>query len=483
MSELLAKRLGSSAAVRLAREALASERDVWIVGGAVRDALLDRAVTDLDVAVGGDQRAIASRIARVAGGPAFELSAEFGTWRAMPAERAWHVDVTRMRGEGIESDLAGRDFTVNAIAIPLAELAAAPIDPYGGALDLEHRALRAVSERAFTEDPLRALRAARLASELEFELDPATARLASEAAPGLAEVAGERQFGELRSLIAGPDPLRGLALLDELGGTRFALPELEALRGVRQNPNHHLDVHGHTLEVLAQLVEVERDLARYTGAMAPGVERLLAEPLADELTRGGALRFGAVLHDIGKPTTRRQHDGGLVSFVGHDRKGAALVRSACARLKTSRALARHLEALTLHHLHLGFMTHERPLSRRQLYEYLRTCDPVAADVTLLTVADRLAARGTGPTASTEMVEAHLELAREVLPAALEWHANGPPRTPIAGDELARAVGIEPGPELGRLLAEVEAGVFTGEVRSRDDAIRVAKGTLNSLRDR
>ena len=94
------------------------------------------------------------------------------------------------------------------------------------------------------------------------------------------------------------------------------------------------------------------------------------------------------------------------------------------------------------------MIRERPLSRRRLYEYLRLTEPVAADVTLLTVADRLSARGTGPTATPEMIEAHLELAREVLPAALAWHRDGPPRVPIAGDELAAAVGIEPGPELG-----------------------------------
>ena len=144
------------------------------------------------------------------------------------------------------------------------------------------------------------------------------------------------------------------------------LPELDRLRGVAQNPNHHLDVHGHTLEVLANLLEVERDLERYAGEAADDVRALLAEPLADELDRGGALRFGAILHDTGKPATRQEHEGGFVSFVGHDREGAAIVREACARLKTSRALARHLEALTLHHLHLGFMSHERPLSRRRL---------------------------------------------------------------------------------------------------------------------
>ena len=253
------------------------------------------------------------------------------------------------------------------------------------------------------------------------------------------------------------------------------LPELDRLRGVGQNPNHHLDVHGHTLEVLANLLEVERDLDRYAGAAAADVRALLAEPLADELSRGDALRFGAILHDSGKPATRQERGGGFVSFVGHDREGAVVVREACARLKASRTLSRHLEALTLHHLHLGFMVAERPLSRKRLYEYLKLTEPVAADVTLLTVADRLAARGTGPTATPEMIEAHLELAREVLPEAIAWHRDGPPRSPVAGDELAAAVGIEPGPELGRLLAEIEAAVFTGEVETAEDAVAYVRG--------
>ena len=129
------------------------------------------------------------------------------------------------------------------------------------------------------------------------------------------------------------------------------------------------------------------------------------------------------------------------------------------------------------------MTRERPLSRRRVYDYLKLTAPVAADVTLLTVADRLSARGSGPTATPEMIEAHLELAREMLPAALVWHREGPPRSPIAGDELAAELGIEPGPELGRLLGELEAAVFTGEVV---DAPRRRSRTLeraNRLRAR
>ena len=474
----LGEALGDAPATVLAREALAGHGDAWIVGGAIRDAALGRRVLDVDLVVAGEPREAARAVARSARGVAFELSAEFGSWRALEGPGgSWHLDVSRLRGPEIEADLAQRDFAANAIAIPLADLSGAPIDPSGGLADIEARRLRAVSKRTFADDPLRILRAARLAVALGFELDAATAELARLCAGRAGEPAGERQFAELRLLVTSLDPVRGLALLDELGGTAGPLPELAALHGVDQNPNHHLDAHGHTIEVLANLLAVERDLERYAGDAAAEVASLLAEPLADELTRGGALRFGAILHDVGKPATRQQHAGGFVSFIGHDHVGAELVRAACGRLRTSRTLSRQLEALTLHHLHLGFMAPERPLPRRRLYQYLKLTDPVAADVTLLTVADRLAARGSGPTASSEMIEAHLELAREVLPAALAWHREGPPRAPIAGDELATAVGIEPGPELGRLLGEIEAAVFAGEVGSSDDAIALARRSL------
>lgn len=473
MSAELAAALRAAPAADPVQAAARGAPEAWIVGGAVRDALADRPVVDLDLAVAAEPASIARAVADAADGFAFELSARFGAWRAVSPGRDWHVDVSPLRGGGIEADLGGRDFTVNALAVPAADLEATPIDPFGGIADLEARTLRVVSGQSFDDDPLRILRAARLGAELGFEVESRSEELARAGAARAAEPAGERQLAELRLLITGADPLRGLELLDRLDATKAVLPELAALRGVEQNPNHHLDVHGHTLQVLANLLELERELDTYAGEAAPGVRALLGEPLADELSRGGALRFGALVHDFGKPATRRVRDDGFVSFLGHDREGATIVRGLASRLKASRALSRHLELLTLHHLHLGFMSGERPLPRRRLHQYLRLTEPVAADVTLLTVADRLAARGSGPTASAAMIEAHLELAREVLPAALQWHREGPPRVPIGGDELAAAVGLEPGPELGRLLAEIEAAVFSGEVTTAEQAIEHA----------
>jgi poly(A) polymerase len=466
--------LDASPLLAAVRRALGDAGDAWVVGGAVRDAALGKEVGDLDLAVGGEVEPVARAIGRELGEHAFELSAEFGTWRVAGAGGSGQVDVTALRGPGIEADLAERDFTIGAIAVPVA--GGEPLDPHGGLADLEQRVLRAVGERSFREDPLRLLRAARLAAELQLRIEPGTVELARAVVGRAAEPAGERQLAELRRLIGGPDPLRGLALLDELTVTAVVLPEVEALRGVGQGPNHHLDVHGHTLAVLEHTLEIEGDLERFVGERAEEVAALLAEPLADEVSRGTALRFGALFHDIAKPATRSEQ-GGFVGFRGHDALGAEVVGEICRRLRVSRRLTQHLRALTLHHLRLGFLIPEMPLPARRVHDYLRATEPVGVDVTLLTVADRLSARGAGPLARPEVVQTHLELAREMVAAALDWRRQGPPAPLLRGDELAAALGIEAGPGLGEALRELEAAQFAGEVGDRDAALEHARNWM------
>jgi putative nucleotidyltransferase with HDIG domain len=464
--------LDRAPSIAAARTALEQEGPAWVVGGAIRDALLGERVSDADLAVErGREEGAARAIAKVAGGTAFQLSEEHASWRAIASTDGWHVDVVALRAETIEEDLRARDFTVNAIARPLegGEL----IDPTGGRADSEARVLRAASEGAFRDDPMRLLRAPRLAAGHDLAIEPGTADLARSAAAHAADPAGERQFAELRGIVAGPRPMRGIELMEELDLTAVVLPELEALRGVVQNPNHHLDVFGHTLAVLEEWLGLERNLEDFAGDLAPEIQAFLEEPLADELNRREALRFGALFHDLGKPETRNEGSG-YVTFIGHDEVGARIIAEICRRLRVSRRLSINLQGLALHHLRLGFLIHQRPLSRRTVYDYLVATEPVSADVTLLSVADRLAARGEGPLASEEMVQAHLDLAREMLRDALAWHRDGPPRAPLSGDDLARELDLEPGPELGRLLEELRAETFTGEIGSRGEAIERAR---------
>jgi putative nucleotidyltransferase with HDIG domain len=467
MVEKSATRLNDAPVVAATRLALQGADGVWIVGGAVRDAALGREVADLDLAVAGEPGAAARAIGKELGEHAFELSAEFGTWRVVARERGWQIDVTALRGSSIEADLAERDFTIGAVAVPLG--GGQPIDPYAGLTDLAEKRLRAVSEGSFAADPLRLLRAPRLAAELDLEIEPRTASLAHAAAAKAADPAGERQLAELRQLMGGPDPLRALALLGELGVEGAVLPELEMLRGVEQGPNHHLDVYDHTIAVLEHTLEVEADLERFAGDRASEVGELLDEPLADEMDRRTALRFGALFHDIAKPATKAEFNG-FVGLKGHDEVGAEVIGSICGRLRASRKLTQHLQGLARHHLRLGFLIAEMPLPPRRVHAYLRATEPVTVDVTLLTVADRLSARGAGPIASPEMVAAHLQLAREMVAAGLDWRRDGPPEPLLRGDEIAAELGIQPGPELGSALAELEAAQFAGEVTDRAGAI-------------
>jgi poly(A) polymerase len=443
----------------------------WLVGGAVRDRLLKRPTNDYDVVVDGATEPRARALAKRTGSHTFELSEGFGVWRVTARDRSWQVDLMPLEGETIEADLARRDLTINAIAEPLG--GDGYVDPFGGLGDLERRRLRMVSSGAFAADPLRTLRLARIACELDFEVEVETAARARASSQALVGVAAERVFAEFKRILIADRALAGLELMDALGATGAVVPELTRLRGVVQSPYHHLDVYDHTKAVLAAAIGLERECQGWAGIHAHDVVRVLSEPLANELSRGQALRFAALFHDVAKPQTRDVSSEGRITFMGHDAAGAQISAAALTRLRASDRLREHVAALTRNHLRLGFLVHEVPLTRRAVYRYLRTCEPVEVDVTVLSVADRLATRGRGADAA---IARHLSLARLIVGEALAWRAHRP-KPPLRGDQLAKAVGLIPGPEIGRMLAELEEASFAGEISSREEAIERARKLL------
>ena len=292
--------------------------------------------------VDGDPAQAARAIARAARGAAcFALSQDFGSWRVVAREDAWQVDVEPLRGGTIEADLALRDFTVNAIAEPIA--GGAPIDPLGGAADLRARRLRMAGARRLRA-PTRCACCGSCASRSSWSWSPTPTRCAPRARSRARAWSG---LGRARVRGAAADHRRargtpGSRADGPLGATAVVLPELEALRGVEQSRFHHLDVYGHTLEVLDRVVELTTGTSATGDADATGaeatradaeldaciaphraeIELLLAEPLADEMTRGEALRWGALLHDAAKPLTREvRPEDGRVTFIGHDVRG------------------------------------------------------------------------------------------------------------------------------------------------------------------
>ena len=453
-----------SAPLEAVRSALAGER-AWLVGGAVRDRLLGRPLDDLDVVLVGDAKAAARAVRAAAGGAMFELSEEFGGWRVVARDQSWHVDVLPLRDGGLEADLAARDLTINAMAEELAT--GEVVDPFRGRADLAAGVLRMVGPRSFDDDPLRIVRVARLGTELGFEVEEETRAAARAAAAGLAGVSSERVFMELRRIVGAERCVDGMRLLDSVGALEVVLEELAATKGVEQNVFHHLDVWDHTLAVLGAVVAIEQDPS-VLGEAADAVAARLAEPLADGLTRWQALRFAALLHDVAKPDTQDVLPDGRVTFFHHDARGAEAARAILRRLRASQRLADHVAALTLHHLRLGFLVHSAPLGRRELHRYLVETAPVTVDLTVLTVADRLATRGRNFEAATEK---HLALARHVLSVAVAWV---PEKPLVRGDDLARELGLA-GSEIAAALAEIAEAQFAGEVTTRAEALDWMRG--------
>jgi poly(A) polymerase len=450
----------------------------WIVGGGLRDALLGRPVADVDIAIDGDPAAAAARLARAHRASRFPLSAAFGAWRLSGGTLPVQVDITPVQGGSLAADLAVRDLTVNAMALPLTGVPEL-VDPHGGQADLAARRLRAVGPGTFAADPVRILRTARLAEQLGFAIDPQTAGWADASAPALWSKAPERLRDELYRMMGLPRAWRAFETLDGLGGLGALVPELEAARGLDQSDYHHKDVLGHVLEVVEHCCALREDPTAIFRSDGAAVAAILDEPVADGLTRGRLLALPGLLHDMAKPATRGELPNGRVTFLGHDRLGAEMADALTLRLRTATRVREIVVMCVAEHLQLGFLVHRQPLSLRRIDAYLRRTGLAPVELILLSVADRLATRG--PRSHEIQITRHLELARAVMHAHLELRAREPITSPIPGDVLAGRLGRSPGPWLGELMAEIRAAQLAGPITERR-AMRVAEQWVRSHPD-
>ncbi len=446
--------------------ALAPVPDAWLVGGSVRDLLLGRDVVDVDLVVADDPAAAARSLARTAGGAPFPLSDRHGAWRVV---RDGHtVDISRSHGP-VADDLGRRDFTINAMAVPLA--GGDVIDPHGGRVDLEAGRLRAVSEQVFADDPLRLLRLARLAHELGFTVDPEAERLARRDAHLADRPSGERVLTEIRRLLEPDHPDEGIRLLDRLGVLDVVLPEAVAMRGVEQSPFHHLDVFDHTLKVLDAAADVSAHPEYYLRDASEPVAAALAAEVGNGFTGHTGLRLAVLFHDIEKPATRTVSADGRVGFMGHDRLGADTAERVLERWRASHALIRFCRVLVAEHLRLGFLVRERPFDRRTAYRYLQATAPYTYESVVLSLADRLATRGVR--ARQAYVRAHSQAAVELIRLVQELESEE--REPLLrGDEIAELAGAG-GPRIGELVALLAEEQAAGTVTTREEAIALVRG--------
>lgn len=451
---------------------------LFLVGGTVRDGLLGRVTHDLDIAAEGPMLPLANLLRQELGGGALiDLSAADDevvrvVWQGE------QVDFSTFRAgvATIEEDLCLRDFTVNALAVPLSEgKAAGVVDPAGGMTDLQAKRIRHCPG-AFTADPVRMLRGYRLAATLDFSLDPQTTEEIKKHVRLIAGVAAERIGHEMRLIFSSARTAETLEAMDKAGLLRLLLPELYQGEGVEQPEFHHLDVLGHSFLALKMMEEIIARPNRFFGGKDLGIAKYL-----EEENNRVCLKWAALMHDIGKPATKDMHNGetGRVTFYGHDEVGRRLFQSFAERCRWSKADAERtggLIGMHMHPFHLCNVQREGQISRRAALNICHRAGNDLPGLFLLAMSDSLASKGEKkPERMEEELVVLFDTVQGIYKDYIEPVLRGPRL--ISGKDLI-AIGLTPGPSFAKILAELEVARIEGAVTDRQTALRWVEAYLH-----
>lgn len=425
----------------LARRFEAAGFGLALVGGSVRDALLGRLGNDLDFTTDARPEDVL-KIVRPWADAVWEVGIAFGTvgcrkegGNGNGSSQSFQIEITTYRseaydrtsrkpevsyGDSIDEDLVRRDFTVNAMAVALPRKEF--IDPHNGLEDLAAKVLRTpgTPEESFSDDPLRMMRAARFAAQLDFDVAPEVIAAMKAMAGRIEIVSAERVRDELNKLILAARPVKGLRLLVDTGLADHVLPELPALRLERDEHHRHKDVYEHTLTVLEQAIALEKD--------GPDL----------------VLRLAALLHDIGKPKTRRFEKDGRVSFHHHEVVGAKMTKSRMTKLKYSNELVKDVSHLVELHLRFhGYGTGEWTDSA--VRRYVRDAGPLLERLHKLTRSD-CTTRNKRKAGALSRAYDGLE---ERIARLQQQEQLDAIRPDLDGNEIMKILGIGPGPQVGK----------------------------------
>ncbi len=461
--------------------------EAYLVGGAVRDLVMGIAEAgDLDLTVAGDGYALAQEVALHVGPTVsfVPLDRERGTARlVLDRGHGTVIDISSFKGPTILEDLQRRDFTMNAMALPLASLGTGDVsavyDPLGGRSDLSKGIIRACSRQSLEDDPLRILRAFRFQAKLGFRIAPDSLELFPLVKDALVRVSGERVRDEFMAILQTdrvPDALDAMASAGVLGPL---FPELAPTFGCEQNSFHHLDVWDHTVETVRQMGVL---VARKTGGLqefASQIQSYLAQEHVKGRSKRALVNLAAVFHDAGKPQVKTMDPDGRIRFFGHEKVSERLFESAGERLRLSNREVRCVTGLVEGHMR-PFVLLRKELSRKALYRLCRRFGEDMPGLVLLFLGDLGASRG--PDRNPETFPQAIAKACRVWKLWEEWK-SAPPEPLLRGDDIMGMFGLEPGPFLGTLLKRVNELHACGEIRTREEGLLAVKSLLENEGDR
>ncbi len=498
---LLAKRMEIDNIISIVRQLAEKDQPVYLVGGAVRDRLLSRESHDLDFVLPGDTRKLARRVADALNAGFFILDAERDTSRVVftPQDgKQFTLDFASFRASDLVSDLRARDFSINAMAFPLANETEL-IDPCGGLADLRSKTLRACGPTSLADDPARVLRAVRLGVELGYQLDDQTYDQARSAAGLLPNISQERQRDELVRMLEGKQTSQCIKLLERLGGLEYVFPETIPIKGVLQPAPHVHDVWEHTLEVLDHLEDLVGILTgtnneesasnlilssavEWLGRYREQFARHLAQTMPNGRSLVGVIKLAALYHDTGKATTGSLDADGNLHFLGHEDVSARLISQRARHLAYSNEEVERCVMIVREHMRLHHLSQApNPPTPRAIYRYFRDTGDAGIDIGLLSLADTWATYSN--TLPQERWLKEIQTYRALLEA--RWEKTeaviSPPRL-LDGRDLMDTFKLAPGQIIGLMLEAIREGQAGGEINTKDEALAFAENWLSNQKE-
>jgi poly(A) polymerase len=482
--------------IETVRRKLPAGMSCWLVGGAMRDMLLERPLHDMDFVLPGGARQTAQAVADALGGVSFSLDNERDTHRVirkLPDGSDFFLDFIQQNGDSIQADLAARDFTINALAVELSALDKL-VDPLGGLADLRAKRQKACSPGAMLADPVRCLRGIRLASTLGFNLEKETIGWIRAALPHLNNCSPERIRDEVFRIFEDAHPERALRVLDTLGGMEILFPELLPLKETHQTAPHQLNAWDHSLAAVSSLEEVMTILtclphregkgnwlmgmiSLHLGRHRERIRSYLAECPTPPRSRRALLFLSALYHDAGKPETATTDEDKRRHFYRHEHVSSPLAVQRSLALAMSNTEIDWLERVVRHHMRIHHLANQvDELTPRAIYRFFKSTENAGVGVCLLSLADLLATYGTAIT--REALETELVICQRLLEAWWERPDEliNPPRV-LTGSDLIKHLKIAPGPLLGELLECIRVAQVEGKVKTREDGLTLAQALL------
>ena len=464
--------------------------EVYLVGGFVRNSLIGRSSSDIDIVTTSSSRECAETFRRELGGTLFPLDIPRGIFRLLLNDSnelgISHLDLSEGKG-GVLEDLEKRDFTINAMAIPINQFGNTPsdwnvIDPTTGLADLKQKAIRMTHSNVFKEDPIRILRATRLASQLEFEIEKETFQTIQQDRFLLGPCSPERIRDEFLEILSQPNLKHSLEELSRNLVLEILIPELSDAKGVIQPIEHYWDVYDHSIQtaVMAEAI-LKRDYRENDeiGNSIPWrswLDEYFSEEVCDGHSRSTILKLAGLLHDVAKPETKTIQPNGRVRFLGHSPIGAAKAEIILSRMRLSNRGITMIKTMVEHHLRPSQTSQKDQMpTRKAVYRYFRDVGEVALDTIYLSLADFLAARG--PTLDKEAWLFNSKRINYTIEEGtrIQQIENEPKL--LDGHEISHLFDIKPSPELGELINQVRKAQAIGIIDTKQNAVAFIKDLL------